>query len=204
MRLWLLRPVDAAPSASPARAICAMAALWLVVWVAIDCWQFQPEPRFFPDGIPLLAWYALAVVVLACVLRWRSRPAPAFTSVLALTLGAVPAPLLVAGMAGDDLSADEFLGASLLVGIYTLLYLARGLRAVTGRPQRAAACAGLLFIAAFVWLTDALDAIPDVWSPREAQSESAAAARRWMGRRSCSLRRRVSTSRWPTSVETPR
>jgi hypothetical protein len=175
-RLWLLRPVDAAPSASPARAICAMAALWLLAWIAIDFWQFQPDPQFFPDGIPLLAWYVLAIVVLASLLRWRLRPAPAFPSMFALALGSVPAPLLLAGMAADDLSADEFLGASLLVGIYTLLYLARGLRALTGQPQRAAACAGVLFIAGFAWLTDALDAIPDVWAPRETQTETAATA----------------------------
>jgi hypothetical protein len=54
--------------------------------------------------------------------------------------------------------------------VYTLLYLARGLRALTGDTQRAAACAGLAFIAGFGWLTAALDVIPDVWIPLEAQT----------------------------------
>jgi hypothetical protein len=56
------------------------------------------------------------------------------------------------------------------VGVYTLLYLARGLHAVTGDTQRAAAFAGLAFMAAFAWLTDTLDVIPDVWTPSETQA----------------------------------
>src|SRR5450432_1843371 len=118
MRLWLLRPVEAAPSAGAARAVWAMAVLWLCLWVAIARWQFQPDPQFFPDGVPLLAWYALAIVILATLLRWRSHPAPAFAPVLALTLGTVPVPLLFSSLAADDLSAAEFLGASLAVGFY--------------------------------------------------------------------------------------
>jgi Peptidase C13 family len=176
MRLWLLRPVKTAPAASPTRAIWVMGALWLSLWVAIDRWQFQPDPQFLPGGIPLLAWYVLAILALASLLQWRSRPAPAFAPVLTLTLGAVPLPLLFSGMAADDLSPGRFLGGSAIVGLYTLLYLARGLRAMTGQTQRAAACAGVLFIAGFGWLTDSLEAIPDVWTPREAQAENFAAA----------------------------
>jgi hypothetical protein len=176
MRLWLLRPVKALPAASPARATWLMGALWTAAWIAIDRWQFQPDPQFSPGGIPLLAWYALAILALASVLRWRSRPAPAFAPVLALTMGTVPLPLLFTSMAADDLSSVELLSASVIVGIYTLVYLARGLRAITAQTQRAAACAGVLFIAGFGWLTDSLDAIPDVWAPRETQAENSAAA----------------------------
>jgi hypothetical protein len=175
MRLWLLRPLEATPVASPTRAIWVMGALWLSVWVAIDRWQSQPDPQFFPSGMPLLAWYVLAILALASLLQWRSRPAPAFASVLTLTIGAVPLPLLFASVAAADLSPTEFLGGSVIVGIYTLLYLARGLHAMTGQTQRAAACAGVLFIAGFGWLTDSLDVIPDVWTPRDAQAENAAA-----------------------------
>jgi hypothetical protein len=163
-------------AASPARATWVMGALWLSAWVAIDRWQIQPDPQFIPSGVPLLAWYVLAILALASQLRWMARPAPAFAPLLTLTIGAVPVPLLFASLAADDLSPLEFLGGSVIVGIYTLLYLARGLHALTGQTQRAAACAGVLFIAGFGWLTDSLDAIPDVWTPREAQAENSAAA----------------------------
>jgi hypothetical protein len=85
-------------------------------------------------------------------------------------MGAVPVPLLFLGVAAVDVDSRWFLGAALAAGIYALLYLGRGLRAITGEPQRAAALAGLVFIAGFCWLSDALDAIPDVWTPREAQT----------------------------------
>ena len=76
------------------------------------------------------------------------------------------------------LNPDGFLAGAILVGLYTLLYLARGLHAITGGTQRAAACVGVVFIAGFCWLSDALDVIPDVWAPLEtpaAQSDEAVA-----------------------------
>ena len=146
-----------------------MGAVWLAAWVAIDRWQSEPDPQFSPGGIPLLAWYALAILALASLLQWRTRAA-AFEPVLTLTMGAVPVPLLFAGVIAIYLDGAWFYGTAVIVGLYTLLYLARGLRALTGERQRAAACAGLVFMAGFGWLTATLDAIPDVWTPLEAQA----------------------------------
>jgi hypothetical protein len=172
-RLWLLRPVRSTPSGNPLRAILIMGAAWLSAWIAIDRLQSQPDPQFFPSGIPLLAWYVLAILGLAALLRWQSRPAPAFGPALALAMGAVPVPLLFTSVIGAYLDPSWFLGGSLVVGIYLLLYMARGLHAMTGYTQRAAACAGLVFIAGFCWLTDILDVIPDVWAPLETQVAAA-------------------------------
>jgi hypothetical protein len=97
---------------------------------------------------------------------------------LALAMGAVPVPLLFMSVAAVYLNPDGFLAGAILVGLYTLLYLARGLHAITGGTQRAAACVGVVFIAGFCWLSDALDVIPDVWAPLEtpaAQSDEAVA-----------------------------
>jgi hypothetical protein len=177
--LWLLRPLKAMPAGNPSGAVLCLSAAWLAAWIAIDRWQSEPDAGFFPGGMPLLAWYALAILGLAAWLQWRARPtpvfggvavrgpAPAFGPMLALSLGAVPLPLLFASVASAYLAPSRFLGGAIAVGIYTLLYLARGLCAITGETQRAAACSGLVFIAAFCWITDALDAIPDVWTPPE-------------------------------------
>jgi Peptidase C13 family len=170
VRLWTLRRVRSAPAGNSTQSILIMAVVWLLAWVAIDRWQSQPEPQFFADGIPLLAWYALAILALAALLRWRARPAPAFGPVLALTMGTVPVPLLFTSLVADYLPPSWGLGAAIIVGVYILLYLARGLHALTGETQRAAACAGLVFLAGFGWLTDTLDVIPDVWAPLEGQS----------------------------------
>jgi hypothetical protein len=147
-----------------------MGAAWLSAWVAIDRWQSQPDPQFFASGIPLLAWYVLAILGLAVVLRWCARPAPPFGPALALAMGAVPVPLLFAGVIAVYVDPEWLLGAGLLVLVYSLLYFARGLHGMTGYTQRAAACAGLVFVVGFGWLTDTLDAIPDVWNPLETQA----------------------------------
>jgi hypothetical protein len=175
LRLWMLRPVKLPPSGNPLHATLVMGTLWLALWVALDRWQSGPTPLFSSGGIPLLAWYALAILGLGALLQWRTRTAP-FGPMLALAMGAVPVPLLFLGVADIDLYSRWFFGAALAVGIYILLYLARGLRAVTGESQRAAACAGVAFIIGFCWLSDALDAVPDVWTVRESQAAEPGAA----------------------------
>jgi hypothetical protein len=149
---------------NPWRAASIMGAAWLAAWIAIDRWQIQPDPQFFAAGIPLLAWYLLAILGLAAVLRWRAQPAPAFAPVLALTMGVVPIPLLFVSVAGAYLDTTWYLAAVIAVGIYTALYLARGLRALTGQSQRLAACFGLTLIVGFCWLSDTLNVIPDLWA----------------------------------------
>jgi hypothetical protein len=174
LRLWILRPVSVSPSGNATRATLIMGAMWLALWVGVDRWQSEPDPQFSAGGIPLLAWYALAILGLAALMRRRTRAG--FGPVLALTMGAVPVPLLFLGVAAIYLDSREFLGAALVIGIYTLLYLARGLRAVSGESQRIAAGAGLVFIVGFCWLSAALDAVPDVWTPLEAQTAESGGA----------------------------
>ncbi|MEP6886638.1 MAG: C13 family peptidase [Gammaproteobacteria bacterium] len=170
LRLWLLRPVESAPFTDSSRAAVGLGALWLALWVAIDHWQSQPDPQFTADGIPLLAWHVLGILALAALLRRCSHPAPAFAPVLALTMAAVPLPLLYACLLAADLLPLWFWAASIVVCVYTLLFLARGLHTVTGRTQRTAALAGIAFMAGFCWLTDTMNVIPDVWAPLETQA----------------------------------
>jgi hypothetical protein len=170
LQLWTLRPLKSAPSGSAPAATLIMAAAWLALWVAIDRWQSEPDPQFLISGVPLLPWYALAILGLAVLLRWRARPAPGFAPLLTLAMGAVPLPLLFEGVLAVYLQPPWFLVAAILVGAYTLFYLARGLHALSGETQRVAAGAGLVFIVGFVWLTDALNVIPDVWTPAEVRA----------------------------------
>lgn len=171
LRLWTLRRVAEAPRGNYLTVIVGLCAACLAAWVAIDRWQSAPAPIFSLDGMPLLAWYGLAIVGLAALLRACSArpymPRLEFAPALVIALGAVPVPLLYYGTLAPYLNAEWYMGASAAVAIYVLLYLARGLRAVTAVPSRAAAFAGLLYIAVFVWLTDTLNVIPDVWNPRE-------------------------------------
>jgi hypothetical protein len=165
MQLWTLR--RGIPNFNPTNfALIALSLLWLLLWVAIDWWEALPDPQFLIAGVPLFPWYALAILALAALLRGQSSPKPAFAQALLLSLGLVPPPLLLAALAVPYLSLDWKI-AAIGVLIYSIFYLARGLRAFTDKSQRRAVFAGIAFLMAFLWLTDALDAIPDVWAAPE-------------------------------------
>jgi hypothetical protein len=167
LRLWCLRSADAEPRGNPVAAIVVFCVSCLSAWVAIDWWQRQPDPEFSIEGIPLLAWYVLAVLALAGLLRWRTRPRPAFGATLVVALGAVPVPLLLVGVIAFYLQQPWVWWAG-VAALYLCVFFMRGLHAVTGRPQRSTALVAVLFVAAFMWSSDAADAIPDVWNPRDA------------------------------------
>jgi hypothetical protein len=170
LRLWTLREIGPVSAQHSTPLLIGLSTLWLVLWVAIDWWDALPDPQFLIAGAPLLAWYAVAILALAALLRRRSRPMPSIEAALLLSLGLVPVPLCLAACAAPYLSPLWLLGAIIAAAVYSLLYLARGLRAFTGEPQRVAAVAGIAFVAVFIWLTDALDVIPDVWAPAEVEA----------------------------------
>jgi hypothetical protein len=150
--------------------IVGLGTLSLVLWIAIDWWDALPDPQFVLDGLPLFAWYVLAILGLAALLRWRSKPAPAFGRVLALATGLVPLPLLLAALAASYFNSFWLLGFSIIAAIASVYFLARGLRALTGKSQRTAAALGIVYILGFIWITDALDVIPDVWASGATES----------------------------------
>jgi len=171
-RLWCLRRIDFVHRGNSVAAGVLLGTSLLAAWVAIDWWQRQPEPEFDIDGVPLLAWYVLGVLATAVLMRWRAKPQPPIGAAIVLTLGLVPIPLLLVSVLGIVLETPWFWCASFMAAVYSLVYLARGLRAVTGRPQRMAAVAGGAFIALFIGVSDAVDAIPDVWNPRDADAST--------------------------------
>jgi hypothetical protein len=169
-RLWCLRRLDTLPRGRPTVAVLALSLCLLAAWVLIDHWQRQPDPEFSIDGIPLLGWYVIAVLGLVAILEWRSAPRPPPGQVLLLALGAVPLPLLLFSVATYLLDAPWFWAVACLVGVYSIAYLARGLLSFTGQRQRVAALAGFIFVAAFVWVSNQVNAIPDLWNPRDSNA----------------------------------
>jgi hypothetical protein len=166
LQLWTLR--RAIPNFGPSIfVLITLSLVWLLLWVAIDWWEALPDPQFLLAGVPLFPWYALAILVLAALLRARSNPKPAFAAALLLSLGLVPLPLLLAVFAVPLLSLVWQCVVAASVLIYSFFYLLRGLRAFTGESQVRAAFAGIAFLMAFIWLTDGLDVIPDVWAAPE-------------------------------------
>ncbi len=162
--------VAAAPSL---RSSVLLVVLCLAIWCGLDWLYAQPDPQFFLANMPLLAWYALAILALAALLRWRAKPRPSFAATLALAVGSIPVPLLIAAVAGAYLTTRWLWVLSACAALYGLIYLARGLRSLTGHSQRVAALCGVLFIGAFIAATDALDVIPDLWAVPELDAPQA-------------------------------
>ncbi|HEY0746291.1 MAG TPA: hypothetical protein VGD63_06290, partial [Steroidobacteraceae bacterium] len=172
MRLWALRKIGALPSHGTAPVVACVILFCLLLWVAIDRWEALPNPQFFPAGIPLFAWYGLAILALASLVRWSSRPALSFATVLLLVIGLVPV-LLVLAAAVPYMALSWVWVLTIAAVAYSLAYLARGLRAFTGKSQPIAVAAGFIFIAAFIVATDALDVIPDVFAAQEVEEADA-------------------------------
>jgi hypothetical protein len=166
LRLWALR--DAAPAAEPsARFLTAVAGAWLLLWLAIDWFAARPDPQFQAAGIPPLAWYGLAILALAALLRAVSRNRCSFAAAMLMSLAVAPLPAVVASIVAPLIGDVPLLAALLAVLTYTYLLLERALRGVTGERQRPAAIAGAVFLLAFIGATDALQVIPDVWATPE-------------------------------------
>jgi hypothetical protein len=165
LRLWTLRKL-VSPQASLRGSACILG-VWLAAWLAFDWWQASPDPQLSLAGLPLIAWYALAILGLAAWLRRRSSPSPSRSAALLLVTGLVPLPLLLATLGSLYLDDTWLMTASAAAACYALIYLLRGLRSFTGAPQRFASLSALLLLLAFLWLSDALDVIPGIWAPIE-------------------------------------
>jgi Peptidase C13 family len=172
VRLWTLRKTAAVPPRHSGLFLAFLSALWIVLWIAIDRLDAEPDSQFFVDDMPLLAWYALGVLTLAALLRWRLQPKPNFGAVLALSIGLVPVPLLLAAFLAPYLNTGWLLAMSMVAILYSFYFLERGLRSFTGTPHYLAAAAGIVFTLCFTWASAALDVIPEVWTG----GETAAAA----------------------------
>jgi Peptidase C13 family len=162
-RLWTLRNSAAVPLRHSGLFLAFLSALWILLWIAIDWLDAEPDSQFFVDNMPLLAWYALGVLTLAALLRWRLQPKPNFGAVLALSIGFVPVPLLLAAFVAPYLNTGWLLVVSIVAILYSFYYLARGLRSFTGTPHYLAAAAGIVFTLGFIWASNVLDVIPEVW-----------------------------------------
>jgi Peptidase C13 family len=168
LRLWTLRNTAAVPLRHSGLFLAFLSVLWISLWIAIDWWDAEPDSQFFVDNIPLLAWYALGVLTLAALLRWRSQPKPNFGAVLALSIALVPVPLLLSAFLAPYLDTGWLLAVSIVAILYSFYFLARGLRSFTGTRHYLAAAAGIVFTLCFVWASAALDVIPEVWTGSEA------------------------------------
>lgn len=145
----------------------AAAVFSLALWVGLSWFEYLPEPEFFPYSIPALAWYVLAALAAAVTMAKRSHPQIAFAKVCGLLAFVLPV-LIVADFAIVMLVAERWVeAASIVLGLYALVYCIRGLHALTGHRQPMAALGGLAVAMFAIWSAHEMYAYPEVWIARD-------------------------------------
>jgi hypothetical protein len=170
--LLTLRSVDGGALAGSAASIATPALLALALWAGLGWFNALPDARFFPYGLPFLAWYVLAALLAALALTLISRPSISFSR--ACSLVALLAPVLVIAqfVIGQFVPARWTELALAVVALYAAVYCLRGLHAITGSRQVIGTAAGMAVAVLAVWLGNVLYVDPALWtSGDEAEAE---------------------------------
>ena len=166
VRLLALRSAPDMPARASAGLIVLLVCVALGIWVGVDWLANLPDPDFFVYGTTDISWYALMLLAIAAVLARRSVPAVDLGRVLSIALAGTAVLIVALFLIDRYLSSPWTLVASLLLFFYFILYAARSLRAISGRPQPAALVSGIAVAVGFLWATQWLYVDPSVWSAR--------------------------------------
>ena len=85
-------------------------------------------------------------------------------------MGLAPFVLCFIALPDEDDHATLVLTARFLIAVALVVFLGRGLRALTGTAQRFAVLNGAVFLAAFFLLSDQLNVIPSFWTVADANA----------------------------------
>jgi hypothetical protein len=156
--------------------LALLACLACGVWIGVDWFRYQPDPEFYADGVPGLAWYALMALAIAAVLARLSRPALESSRVLAVVLAAAPVLIVARDLIDRFLSWRWAMVAALGLLLYFIGYGARALYALSGARQPRALVSGIVVMLGLLWVTDWVYVDPSVWMAREDEAEASDAS----------------------------
>jgi hypothetical protein len=165
LRLLSLRRVGNLADMAGDASVAACGAVSLALWVLIDRWQWGHGVQFDAFGIPMLGLIALLVLALAYVTARLSIPPQPIRCTLLLAVAALPLFILLSALIEVFVANRWGTLASLLLDAGVLLYVARSLRALSGRLQLRALGAGAALLAGYLWLGQLMDLHPTLWAP---------------------------------------
>jgi len=171
LRMLALRKTNA-PGAVGAGLLALLAGLACGVWIGVDWFRYEPDPEFYADGVPGLAWYALMALAIAAVLARLSRPTLESSRVLAVVLAAAPVLIVARDLIERFLSWRWAIVAALGLLLYFIGYGARALSALSGARQPRALVSGIVVMLGLLWVTDWLYVDPSVWTARDDEAEA--------------------------------
>jgi len=155
-----------------------LSAASLLIWIWLDWRESLPDPEFSVLGLPYFAWYVLGIAALAALLKWRAYPSPKFAHALVLTLGLAPFLFLLIALPDDDGYLTGVIAAEILICAGMAIYLAKGMKAITGQVQRFAVLSGTVFLLAFILISNTLNVIPSFWTVADTSAAESGAGSR--------------------------
>lgn len=174
LRLLTLRSTDNTALTGGVASIFMPAVLALALWAGFDWLNSAPDPQLYVFGLPALAWYVLAALLVAKTLRLIARPALSFARARALVALIMPV-LVTLQFVIERFVPERWIDVAMAgVALYAALYCLAGLRSITGSKQFVATASGLAVAVLAVWLGKVLYVEPALWSPsEESQTEYA-------------------------------
>jgi len=170
-RLLINRRVDGAALFGGDLTILVATLILLALWIPLDPLVYPEALEFNWWGLPSLAWVFLGVLGLAWVLSRLSQPQIPYRRTLLLALGAMP--IAIAASTVNALVEEKWFVILLTVMmIWALVYLRRGLIAVSGALQLRAMVVAIAATFGFVLASDQLYVDPSFWTYAEDQDSS--------------------------------
>ena len=150
-RLWTLRSLRGELPEPSDLAIGTLALVSLGLWVALDWLRIGPGARFLHYGLSGVAWALLEVLWMAWILSKLTHSRLQYRTALFLLVAVAPVVIGVnAVLAEVVLPLHWILLTGIMLLIYALTYLARGLRSATGRREISGLAAGRALVAALL------------------------------------------------------
>lgn len=179
LRLLTLRSADNTALTGSAASIVVPTVLALAMWASFDWLNNQPDPQLFAYGLPALAWYVLAALLVAATLTLVARPALSLARACALV--ALLAPVLVAlQFAIERLIPGRWTDLAMAgVALYATWYGLVGLRSIAGSKQFVATASGIAVAVLAVWLGNVLYVEPVLWLPADETEDEYAEEGNW-------------------------
>lgn len=161
------------PTSISSRWLIGLVLVLLGLWVGLDWWSKQPDGEFYVYNVPILAWFALALLTVSSIVSAIAVPRVDLRRSLALTLAGAIGLLLVMALAETYLS-EWWVGCiECAATVYIFVYFSRALRALSGIAQARAALIGVLSTVVIAWATHALYVDASVWVQPDDDSEEA-------------------------------
>jgi hypothetical protein len=180
VRFLLLRPQKTPFNPLPDWVIGGFAVGSLLLWLALDRFRYSSNAEFTPYDAPALTWYVVFGLLVTWLASRMVQPQVAFRSILFLFVVLAPVLVTCTLLLDDKVPAALHTAAAFGVATYVIVYVASGLRQLTGLPQVRATAAIVVLTLPFIAFNSEAYIHPTLWMEPDPETEKTAKdAPRW-------------------------